>query len=110
MVIKNEVPSTPFQKHVRRRVFGDAASTMFTSITDEQIRFSLVMDYRELEKSLEASNWKCVHVISGSILEAIVVDFLISCGIDKKRNVDALTITLSDGLTILKQEHALTDE
>ncbi|MGH2396428.1 MAG: hypothetical protein ACRDFW_05455, partial [bacterium] len=47
-------------------------------ITSEDFRASLEADYRELRACLDAEAWKAVHVLSGSILEALLIDSLLA--------------------------------
>lgn len=48
----------------------------FNFITVPELRQSLESDYRELRACLKAEAWKAVHVLSGSIVEAILIDAL----------------------------------
>lgn len=66
--------------------------THFNFITDEDFRNSLEVDYMEMNKCLEAQAWKAVHVLSGSLLEAILSDYLLSEGIVKKKDVLSLDL------------------
>src|SRR4051794_31417429 len=49
----------------------------FDFITDAELRSSLEADYRELLACFEGRSWKAVHVLSGSIVEAVLVDYLL---------------------------------
>ncbi len=50
----------------------------FDFISGEDFRHSLEADYRELNSAMQVGAWKAVHVLSGSIIEAILIDYLIS--------------------------------
>jgi hypothetical protein len=50
-------------------------------ITDEAFRASLVSDMRELETALESGNLKSAHVLAGSIVEAVLIDHLVTAGL-----------------------------
>lgn len=52
--------------------------TTFDFITDDGFRESLESDHRELGDCLKAQCWKAVLVLAGSIVEAILVDALMS--------------------------------
>src|SRR4051812_35001496 len=52
--------------------------TFFNHITDEELRLSLIEDHREIEAALTASCWKTVMVMAGSIIEAVLIDYLLS--------------------------------
>ena len=47
-------------------------------ITDDEFRLSLTSDLDELEKALENKSIKAAHVLAGSIVEAVLIDYLIS--------------------------------
>jgi hypothetical protein len=44
----------------------------FDFISDERFRASLQSDYSELGKAGQAEAWKAVHVLAGSIIEAVL--------------------------------------
>jgi hypothetical protein len=50
-------------------------------IVDDAFRESLTSDLAELEKALERNSLKAAHVLAGSIVEAVLIDYLISEGI-----------------------------
>lgn len=54
-----------------------AHETKFDFITDEQFRTILESDYSELMACKRAGAWKAVHVLAGSIVEAVLIDHLI---------------------------------
>jgi hypothetical protein len=56
----------------------------FDFITDEAFRTSLESDYQELKSCMTTKAWKAVHVLSGSIVEAVLTDYLIAMGILKR--------------------------
>lgn len=63
----------------------------FDFITDEELRGSLASDYKELQACLSTGAWKAAHVLSGSIVEALLVDYLLRIQYSKK---DPLKMTL----------------
>jgi hypothetical protein len=69
----------------------------FSFITDEGFHQSLNYDYRELVGCSEASAWKAVQVLAGSIVEALLVEYLVVSGI-KPNGKDPLTIDLSEAV------------
>ena len=50
----------------------------FDFITDEDFRRVLEADLKEIEQCLESKAWKAVHVLAGSIIEAVLIDYLIA--------------------------------
>jgi hypothetical protein len=77
----------------------------FDFITDEEFRRVLEMDYRELETCTENSAWKAVHVLAGSIVEAVLVDYLVGQG---QKSPDPLTMTLADLIAACKKAGVLS--
>ncbi len=49
---------------------------IFDFISGEEFRESLDADYHELNSAMEVHAWKAVHVLAGSIIEALLVDYL----------------------------------
>ena len=52
--------------------------SIFRFITDDEFRSSLENDLAELEAAKRAGAWKCVHVLAGSIVEAVLIDYLLA--------------------------------
>lgn len=50
----------------------------FDFITDDELRFILAADYKEMRNCADSKAWKAVHVLAGSIIEAVVLDYLIA--------------------------------
>lgn len=53
----------------------------FSFINDEHFRGSLVNDQRELLNCQKAGSWKAVHVLAGSIVEALLTEYLVVSGV-----------------------------
>jgi adenylate kinase family enzyme len=77
----------------------------FAFITSEDFRESLESDYAELKACVDAKAWKSVHVLSGSILEAILVDYLIADGFPE---TDALKLMLAQAITECRNRGVLS--
>jgi hypothetical protein len=82
---------------------------VFSFITDQKFRTSLASDYAELLKSLESGAWKAAHVLSGSVVEALLIDFLISMDYEKKSGKNPLELDLSKAVDACRKEGALSD-
>src|SRR5438445_785749 len=67
----------------------------FDFVSGDAFRESLASDYEELERCLEARAYKAVHVLAGSIVEAILVDYLVASGYNKK---DPLKLELAQAI------------
>lgn len=70
-----------------------ASMLTFTSIGDEMLRQVLESDYRELQSCIAGQSWKAAVVLSGSIVEAVLTDYLLS---EPTVSPDPLTMQLSD--------------
>ncbi len=79
----------------------------FDFITDEDLRASLVADYLELQSCLSTGAWKAAHVMSGSIVEALLVDYLLGIEYTKK---DPLKMTLEALIDAGRSAGVLTDK
>lgn len=83
-------------------------------VQDEELRDSLEKDFLEIEKAYENESWKAVHVLAGSIVEALLLETIIS--VDPSANRESLLkkalgdlISDSVGLDILSdKEEKLT--
>ncbi len=80
----------------------------FAFITDAALRDSLQADYAELQRCLAAEAWKAVHVLAGSIIEALLVDSL--RGLVEPSEVDDLYKLHLDALIARGEEEALVSE
>ncbi len=79
----------------------------FDFISGEDFRFSLEKDYQELNSAMQVGAWKAVHVLAGSIIEAILVDYLVASGYQKK---NPLNMSLSEAITACKEEKILSEK
>jgi hypothetical protein len=67
---------------------------VFDFIRDQELRAGLEADYEELEACARAKAWKAVHVLAGSIVEAILVDYLV--GTRRQTKPDPLAMSLAE--------------
>src|SRR5256885_13481073 len=81
----------------------------FDFITDVDFRTSLESDYRELLRCIENGAWKAVHVIAGSVVEAILSDYLIGIGYEKKSGKNPLEMELGPIISACRAEKIITD-
>ena len=79
----------------------------FNFIIIPELRQCLESDYRELRACLKAEAWKAVHVLAGSIVEAILIDALGGSGVDQSK-LDAME--LAPLVTLAKDKGILPDE
>ena len=96
----------------RRYCDGDkqgSAMPMFDFITEKDLRVSLEGDYAEMQRCVEASAWKSVQVLAGSIVEALLVDYLVATPNPARVQNNPLRIDLADAITICRTEKVLSD-
>jgi hypothetical protein len=85
----------------------------FEYIRDEGFRQSLEADYAEMNSALNVHAWKAVHVLAGSIVEAVLIDYLIEVAEksgDEKARVDAMKADLAAAITACKDAGILTEK
>jgi hypothetical protein len=79
----------------------------FNFIIIPELRQCLESDYKELQACLKAEAWKAVHVLAGSIVEAVLIDALSGTGVDQSK-LDSMELASLIGLA--KDEGILADE
>jgi hypothetical protein len=80
----------------------------FNFIVTPELRQCLDSDYRELQACLKAEAWKAVHVLAGSIIEAVLIDALAGeQGVDKSK-LDSMEFFKLIGLA--RDKGILSDE
>lgn len=81
----------------------------FDFIVDADFRSTLESDYAELIANVEAGSWKSAQVVAGSIIEAVLIDYLVASPNEKRTQQDPLRLDLADAIAIAKVEGILTD-
>jgi hypothetical protein len=81
----------------------------FDFVTEPSFRASLESDYRELIRCLEGGAWKAVHVLAGSVVEAILGDYLIGIDYQKKTGKDPLKMELGPIISACKDEKIIAE-
>jgi hypothetical protein len=82
----------------------------FEFVADDQIRPHLVSDAVELSACLEGGAWKACIVLSGSIIEALLIDYLRNVGFSERATKDPLRMTLEDLIKACRDEGGLNDD
>jgi hypothetical protein len=80
----------------------------FDFIADERLRESFEKDHAEVVTANQGEAWKTVHVLVGSIVEALLVDYLLGIDFQKKSGTDPLKMDLSALITTCEKEGALS--
>ncbi|HEC99586.1 MAG TPA: hypothetical protein ENN18_04300 [Proteobacteria bacterium] len=79
----------------------------FDFISGEEFRKSLENDYKELTDCLKVNAWKASHVLAGSIIETLLIDFLVA---SDYKSVDPLKMDLGQAIAACKKEGILTEK
>ena len=79
-------------------------------ISGEDFRTSLEADCRELESCMKAGAWKAVHVLAGSIIEAVLIEYLTVAGYQAKTSIDPLKMDLAQAIAACRKEGVLTEK
>src|SRR5947207_15535878 len=81
----------------------------FDFINGEDFRLSLESDYTELNSSMQSKAWKAVHVLAGSIIEAVLIDYLLTSEYQKKPSSAILKLSLADAISVCRQEGVISE-
>ena len=82
----------------------------FDFVSGDEFRTSLEADYRELNACIQAKAWKAVHVLAGSIIETILLDYLIVSKYQNRAPEEILKMDLSSAINACKNEKILTQK
>lgn len=80
-------------------------ASIFNFISDDDFRSSLESDYDEMVRCLDACAWKAVHVLAGSIVEAVLIDYRVSEELIGQKQGLALDLGKAIGLA---RDHEIT--
>jgi hypothetical protein len=80
----------------------------FDFVTNEEFRKSLESDFRELTECSKTTAWKAVHVLAGSIIEAVLIDHLSESG--RHPTKDPLRMELAELIQFCKDERILSQK
>ncbi len=84
------------------------ALTILDFIADDSFRQSIDDDFREMEAAKASGAWKSAVVIAGSIIEAILVDHLLTSGYAGKTEEQILKLEMGAIIEICKNTQALS--
>ncbi len=81
----------------------------FDFITNPQFRESLESDFREMENCLAKEAWKAAQVLAGSIVEALLIDYLHSYPLPSRNlSRDVLKLELAEAIKVCAIEGVLS--
>ena len=87
---------------------NEEQTSLFTFITSEEFKRSLESDYAELMACMGAKAWKAVHVLAGSIIEAVLIDYLVATNTGPQSKEDLLKMELGPAIEACKRAKVLT--
>lgn len=76
----------------------------FDFIGSEDFRMSLTNDFREITACLDAKSWKAVHVLAGSMVEALLVEYLVVSRPGPTTTKDPHKMDLSEAIAACRDE------
>lgn len=83
---------------------------VFDFITDDEFRMGLESDLRELTEAFGSRCWKTVHVLAGSVIEAVLIDYLSSTDYLKRTGKDPHKLDLSQAISACVSENVLSQK
>jgi hypothetical protein len=82
--------------------------SLFDFITDEDFRESLESDFREMVSCIDAEAWKAAHVLAGSIIEAVLIDYIVSVSLSTREQ--ALKMDFGEALTLCRDNKIISSK
>ncbi|MCC4635269.1 hypothetical protein [Xanthomonas dyei] len=79
----------------------------FSYITTPELRRSLSSDYAEMQKNFKSQAWKSVQVLAGSIVEALLVDYLTWSNSNASNSKNPLNMAFTDLIDACKSQGAI---
>jgi hypothetical protein len=79
---------------------------IFDYITSDEFRKSLESDYQEISRCFDAGAWKAVHVLAGSIIEAVLLDYISAEGFTS--HDEALKMDLGTAINLCKDKKVIS--
>ena len=79
----------------------------FDFIEQTDFKTSIESDFRELQLSLESKSWKSAHVISGSIVEALLTEYLV-INPPQSSTKTPLSMDFSELIQVCKAENVIS--
>lgn len=83
--------------------------TDFDYINSPEFRASILNDYEEMQKCAADQSWKSAQVLAGSIVECLLIDYLISTPNSERPKKDPLKMDLSEAINICKDEKVISE-
>ncbi len=82
----------------------------FDFISDEQLRASLEADYAEVLSCSQVKAWKAVYVLVGSMIETVLLDYLLTTDFLSRTKSDPLQMDLGQLIAACEKEGVLTSK
>lgn len=81
----------------------------FDFITQPPFRESLEADLSEMQSCMHVNAHKSVHVIAGSIVEALLIDYLVDTNDPPRPGIDPLKLDLAEAVALCRKEGILSE-
>ena len=81
----------------------------FDFITEPEFRASLEADSRDMATAIDSKSWKVVHVLAGSIIEAVLADYLLTIASEDQTGNDPLEFTLGQLISASREKDAISE-
>jgi hypothetical protein len=81
----------------------------FDYVEHAGFRSSLESDYREMKRCVELEAWKSAQVLAGSIVEGLLMDYLVSRPDANSSDEKILKLDLSDAIAKCREQKAISD-
>ena len=81
----------------------------FDFIADPAFRAGLETDIEELQASMASGSYKAVHVLAGSVIEAVLVDYLVDVQYKHPKKKDLLRLELGEAIDACRLLGAITE-
>jgi hypothetical protein len=80
----------------------------FDFITNREFRESLESDYAEMHRCAEVKAWKSVQVLAGSVVEALLIDYLAAIPSSTRSLKDPLKADLAEAISVCLAEKVIS--
>jgi len=81
---------------------------IFDYISSDEFRQSLEADYQEMVACFNAKGWKAVHVLAGSIVEAVLLDYILVEGYVSQE--EAFKMDLGSAINLCKERKVISEK
>jgi hypothetical protein len=99
---------SPSDRSCAQGIWGVRVAS-FDFVAGDDFRAGLQSDYQEMEQAIKSESWKSVHVLAGSIVEAMLVDYIAGSDLPAKKGIDPLTLDLGGAIKLCRDEGIVSE-